>query len=312
MCDGVVATKGQPDARVSLADGEVSLSHMAAGCWRLVEQSRGALAAVDGFIDTALALGITTFDHADIYGRFEAEALFGRALAARPGLRRGIELVSKCGIAPVLAQRPEHRVLHIDSSRGYITRSVERSLRALATEHLDVLLLHRPDPLMEVDEVASALTELRAAGKVRAVGVSNFNVGQFALLQSRLAFPLVTNQVEVSIVRTGALRDGTLDDLQRRGLPAMTWSPLAGGRLMVGQEPRETAVRRVLCDLAGQYGVAPSTVAIAWVMRLPGSVIPVLGSSDRERLRDVARAAAIRLDRQDWFALYAAAGNTFA
>lgn len=295
--------------RITLAHSHVSLSRLAAGCWRLVKQSQGDLMAVNRFIDSAIDLGITTFDHADIYGDFQAEPLFGRALKERPLLRAQIELVSKCSIAPQSVNRPDHRVAHIDSSAAYITTATERSLAALGVDQLDVLLLHRPDALMDVDDTAAALERLREHGKVKAFGVSNFSASQFALLQSRLAFPLVTNQVELSLLETTPLRDGTLDQLQELKRSAMAWSPLAGGRLMSSETP--PALSKVLTRLATQYGVEPSAIAIAWLLRLPTPVVPVLGTIDPVRLKQAAQAVGLTLDRQDWFELYGAGGNKY-
>ena len=296
--------------RVTLADGGVRLSRLVAGCWRLVKQSQGNLEAVHRFIDTALALGITTFDHADIYGDYQAEALFGKALKERPSLRPEIELVSKCTIALRSSTWPDHRVVHINSTGSHITACVERSLAALSTDQLDLLLLHRPDPLMDADDSAAALVRLREQGKVKAFGVSNYSASQFALLQSRLDFPLVTNQVELSLLETAPLRDGTLDQLQTLRRSAMAWSPLGGGRLMSSEAP--PALSAVLTRLATQHGVEPSAIAIAWLLRIPTPVIPVLGTIDPTRFEQAARAATITLDRQDWFELYGAAGNTYA
>lgn len=297
------------NVRVALADGDVSLSRLTAGCWRLVKQSQGDLKAVHRFIDTALELGMTTFDHADIYGDFQAEPLFGRALKERPSLRGEMELVSKCSIAPPSSQRPDHRVAHIDSSASYVVAATERSLAALGVEQLDVLLLHRPDALMDADDTAAALVRLREQGKVRTFGVSNFSTSQFALLQSRLGFPLVTNQVELSVLETMPMRDGTLDQLQELRRSAMAWSPLGGGRLLSSEAPR--AVTAVLTRLAKQHDVEPSAIGIAWLLRLPTPVVPVLGTIDPVRLKQAARAATITLDRQDWFELYGAAGNKY-
>lgn len=294
---------------MALADGELSLSRLAAGCWRLVKQSQGDLKAVHRFIDTALELGITTFDHADIYGDFEAEALFGRALKERPSLRSEMELVTKCWIAPRSVKRPENRVSHLDSSGAYITASVDRSLAALGVERLDVLLMHRPDLLMDADDTAAALIRLREQGKVKAFGVSNFSPSQFAVLQSRLGFPLVTNQVELSLLATAPIRDGTLDQLQELKRSAMAWSPLAGGRLMASDVP--PALSTVLTRLAKEHDVEPSAIGIAWLLRLPTPVVPVLGTIDPSRLKQAARAATIALARQDWYELYGAAGNKF-
>lgn len=297
-------------ARVPLADGQISLSHLAAGCWRLLEQSGGKLAVVNDFIDTALAHQITSFDHADIYGDYQVENLFGQALAQRPQLREGIEIITKCGIAPASPHRPDRRVTHIDLSASHIIASVERSLMALRTDWIDVLLLHRPDPLADVDEISDALVALRESGKVRAFGVSNFSVGKFDLLQSRLPFPLVTNQVEISLLHTQSLQDGTLDQLQQKRLPAMAWSPLAGGRLFTSEGKQAASLRLVLSRLADQYGVDPAAIAIAWVLSLPEATIPIIGSAEPAKFKRLATG--VTLDRQDWFELLTCTGYTVA
>jgi predicted oxidoreductase len=295
--------------RVALSTG-AELSCVAAGCWRLVEQSKHDVARVEAFIDDCLALGITTFDHADIYGQYSSQSLFGAALRLRPALRERMQLVSKCGIAPVSERVPRHRVLHLDSSRGHIIESVEGSLRALGTEHLDLFLIHRPDFLTSCDEVAEAFTRLREQNKVRNFGVSNFSPSQFALLQSKLPFPLVTNQIELSVLETSALRDGTLTDIQLRDIVAMAWSPLAGGRLF--SNPDNERVRAAIFEVAERNGVDPMTVAIAWILRLPGRIVPILGTMEQRRLAHAARACSLSLDRQDWYEIYTAAGNAFA
>jgi predicted oxidoreductase len=295
--------------RVALATG-AELSGLAAGCWRLVEQSKHDVARVEAFIHDCLTLGITTFDHADIYGQYAAQGLFGAALRSRPELRERMQLVSKCGIAPVSAQASRHRVLHLNSSCRYIIESVEGSLRALGTEYLDLFLIHRPDFLTSCDEIAEAFVRLREQDKVRSFGVSNFSPSQFALLQSKVPFPLVTNQIELSVLETSSLRDGTLNDIQQRDIVAMAWSPLGGGRLfssLVNERLRE-----VILDVAQRNGADPITVAIAWILRLPGNIVPVIGTIDQERLAHAADACALVLDRQDWYDIYAAAGNSFA
>jgi predicted oxidoreductase len=307
-----MAKHPQTAPRIALKDGGGTLSPLAAGCMRLVQKSKGEKRAVDRFIDAALALDITSFDLADIYGGQQAEALFGRALKDRPELRGRIELVSKCGVMPVADNLPGNRVLHIDLSAEHIVASVERSLRALNAERIDVYLLHRPDPLLRADEVAAALAHLRASGKVRAFGVSNFSAGQFAHLQSRLDFPLVTNQIELSLLNTSALRDGTLDQLRERGLAIMAWSPLAGGKLLDPNHHAAAALRPILARIGAQYRVEPAAVALAWLRCLADGMLPVLGSIDAERLRQAGACRGIALDRQEWYELYAAAGNRFA
>lgn len=296
-----------PRVRLS-TDTEISC--LVAGCWRLVEQSAGALKRVEAFIDHCIGIGISTFDHADIYGQGGAQALFGAALGLRPRMRDAIQLISKTGIALPEMRDGQHRVLHLNSSRSYLVETVERTLRALQTEYLDVFLIHRPDLLMVYEEVAATFTQLRKLGKVKAFGVSNFSAAQSALLQSMLPFPLVTNQIELSILETTALRSGLLDDMQRYNLVAMAWSPLGGGRLFT--DSCNDCLRRVMADVAQRHGTSVAAVAIAWLLRLPTRIVPVLGTINPERLTQAAQACSLTLERADWYEIYAAAGNNFA
>jgi len=250
------------------------------------------------WIETCLAMGVSSFDHADIYGDYQVEALFGEALAAAPGLRERIQIISKTGIALRSQARPEHRLKHYRHGRAHIVASVEQSLRALRTDCLDLLLMHRPSPLMDADEVAEAFATLWQSGKVRAFGVSNHSPAQFELLHSR--WPLVTNQIECSPLHTAPLHDGTLDQAQRLRLRPMVWSPLAGGRLF-GQSEVAQRVRAVMQRIADAQSVAIETVAHAWVLRHPSRPIPISGSRRIEALRAAVAALSLRLDEQDWF-----------
>lgn len=297
--------------RVRLADGVPSpeLSRLVYGVWRLADDPAGCTPAiVEKKIEACLELGITTFDHADIYGRYRSEKLFGAVLASRPDLRRQIELVGKCDICMISEARPEHRVTHYDSSPEHVRRAVEGSLANLRTDHLDLLLLHRPDPLMNAEETASELQSLVRNGKVLHLGVSNFTPPQLDLLQSRLDLPLVTNQIELSVLSVDALRDGTLDQSQRLSRRPMAWSALAGGALF-GDDPRAVRVREALSRVADRIGRDPSQIepiAVAWILRLPSGPLPILGTNRTDRIERAARACSITLERQDWFEIYEA------
>lgn len=291
--------------RIQLTDYGPTFSRIVAGFMRLSEWNMSTAALLD-FIHACLDLGITTFDHADIYGGYTCEELFGRALAAEPSLRGRIELVTKCGIQLVTPNRPDNRVKHYDTSHDHIVASAERSLRNLHTDVLDLLLIHRPDPLMDADEVAGALAGLRTSGKIRHAGVSNFTPRQFDLLQSRLDFPLVTNQIELSVLHLDPLHDGTLDRLQQLRVPPMVWSPLAGGRLFDPGDERAQRVRVALEAIGSAVGTSADQVALAWLLRHPARVLPVMGTGRIERLREAAAAGNIALDRQQWFAVWEA------
>ncbi|WP_024300992.1 aldo/keto reductase family oxidoreductase [Pseudogulbenkiania sp. MAI-1] len=290
-----------PIGKVRLADGGPELSALAVGAWRLDEWHFDD-AALAAWIEHAIAQGLTTFDHADLYGGFTCEALFGRWLKANPARRGEIQLVTKCGIKPPDAARG-WTVKHYDTGRAHILASVDNSLRHLGTDHLDLLLIHRPDPLLDPDEVAEAFATLQRAGKVRHFGVSNFSPSQFALLASRT--PLVTNQVEASLLHLAPLFDGSFDQCLERRVRPMIWSPLAGGRLF--DASAHPALHRVLTTLAEELGVAPATLALAWLLRHPARPLPIVGSRRLASLDEAARAATLPLERQHWFALLEAA-----
>ncbi len=279
------------------------LSPVAAGLWRLHEWGLDTPALVR-WIESALALGVTTFDHADIYGGYGNEALFGAALAAAPGLRDRLQLVTKFGVKLVSPARPAHQLHSYDSSRAHITASVENSLRALRTDRVDLLLIHRPDFLADPDEVAAAFADLRRAGKVLAFGVSNHTPAQFALLHRRL--PLVTNQVEFSPLQMRALADGTLDQAVDLGLPPMVWSPLGRGRLFGNGDDQVRRVHGVLAALGQRHGASVATMAYAWILRHPSRPVPITGSGRLEALREAVAALSVPLAAEDWYRVWEA------
>ncbi len=279
------------------------LSPVVAGMWRLAEWGPDAAGTVR-WVEQALELGITSFDHADIYGGYRVEALFGEALAAAPGLRNRLQLITKCGIKLVHPARPATRVHSYDSSRAHITASVDASLQALRTDRIDLLLLHRPDLLMDPDEVADTFAQLRTAGKVLHFGVSNHTPGQLALLHRR--FPLVTNQVELSPLHMQALADGTLEQCVDLGLRPMIWSPLARGELFTSGGDQAQRVRATLAELAARHGVSPATVAYAWILRHPSRPHPITGSHRLHALQEAVAATALTLGAEDWYAIWQA------
>ncbi|GLH72775.1 oxidoreductase [Geothrix limicola] len=283
-----------------MSDG---FSRLILGAWRIGAWGLDP-AGIARLVEGCLDLGIDTFDLADIYQGYECEAMFGAALDASPGLRARIKVISKCGIALVKPNRPLHRVQHYNTSRAHIVASVEHSLADLGLERLDLLLIHRPDPLMDADDVAEAFAQLRREGKVAAFGVSNFLPHQFELLQSRLNQPLVTNQLEVSLLHTAPLFDGSLDQAQRLRFQPQAWSPLGGGRL--SREP-DSPLGRALARLGQELNATPEQLAIAWLLRHPAHIHPVLGSGKLDRIRLLAEAQNLSLDLQAWFELLEAA-----
>ena len=264
--------------------------HMAR--WKLTPAERLA------WIEDCLALGITSFDHADIYGDYAVQDLFGEALRLKPTLRQQMQLVSKCGIALPSGQRPEHSLKHYNTSAQHIRASVEASLQALGTDRLDLLLIHRPDPLMDADEVAHCFEALQREGKVLTFGVSNHTVQQFELLDSRT--PLSTHQIELSALHTDALLNGTLDQAQRLRRRPMVWSPLAGGRLFSDTGEQVARTRTALQAVADAHGVSLATAAYAWVLRHPSHPHLVTGTGRRTGLQEAVTATQLHLSVQQW------------
>ncbi len=282
---------------------DVALSRLVYGMWRIADDADTSPKHVRAKIDACLAQGITTMDQADIYGGYGAEAVLGAALKEDPSLHDQIEIVSKCGIVAPMGRHADKTVKHYDTSRAYIEQAVETSLRDMHIEHLDLLLIHRPDPMMDPRETGAALDALVASGKVRAVGVSNFRPWDVELLQSAMETPIATNQIEISLKRLDPFTDGDLAFHQRRNIPLMAWSPLGGGELMTGQGP----VAEKLDAIAEAQGVDRAAVAVAFLLAHPAGILPVLGTNNVERIAKIGDALKVDLDRQAWFSLYEAA-----
>ncbi|WP_304617072.1 aldo/keto reductase [Paracoccus sp. (in: a-proteobacteria)] len=283
--------------------GGVSLSRLVYGMWRIGDDPDTSPAHVRAKIEACLAQGITTMDQADIYGGYTAEAVLGDALRASPGLRDRIEIVTKCGIVAPMGRHAAAPCKHYDTSEAHIRASVEASLRDMGTDRIDLLLIHRPDPMMDHDETGRTLDALVAEGKVRAVGVSNFRPWDVELLQSAMQTPLATNQIEISLARIEAFTDGDLAYHQRRRDPVMAWSPLGGGSLMRGDGP----VAQVMDRIAAAHGVDRAAVAVAFLLRHPARILPVMGTNALPRIAAIADALKVSLSRTEWFQLYEAA-----
>lgn len=284
----------------SLAGG-VALSRLVYGMWRLGDDADTSPGHVRAKIEACLDQGISTMDQADIYGGYTAEGLLGAALKASPGLRDRIEIVTKCDIVAPVGRHVGARIKHYDTSAAHITASVEASLREMATDRIDLLLIHRPDPLMDHHETGAALDALVASGKVRAVGVSNFRPHDISLLQSAMRTPLATNQIELSLMCHQPFTNGDVAYVQERGIPPMAWSPLGGGKLF---SPDYTTLRAALARIGAEQGVDEAAVAVAWLLRHPAHILPVLGTNRIERIRTIGDAAKVTMDRQTWFELY--------
>ncbi len=288
--------------RVSIG-GDIEFSRIAYGLWRVGNDGDTSPAHIRAKIETCLEQGITTIDQADIYGGYTAEGLFGACLKESPGLRDKLEIVTKCGIVAPAGRYASARVKHYDTTAAHISGSIDTSLSEMATDRVDLLLVHRPDPFMEPEETGRALDNAVASGKARAVGVSNFRPWDWTLLQSAMSTPLLTNQIEISLAETAPLTNGDMAFLQERRIRPMAWSPLGGGSILADGSSLRTAVSKV----AMQQGVDEAAVAVAWLLAHPADILPVMGSNRIDRIRTFGDALKVNMDRETWFELYASA-----
>lgn len=299
---------------IHVPNANLDVSEISLGCMRISEMSD---AEISHLINTAMEGGITFFDHADIYGGGQSEARFAEALGMNPALRETMHIQSKCGIRKGM----------FDFSKEHILAAVDGSLKRLQTNYLDVLLLHRPDALVEPEEVAEAFTILESSGKVRHFGVSNQNPMQIELLKKFVKQPLVFNQLQLSITNTGMIdaginvnmeinqsidRDGSILDYCRlHDITIQPWSPFQFGFFegVFLDNPKFPELNAKIDQLAAAYGVANTAIAIAWLLRHPAKMQPIIGTTNADRVRDICKASEVSLSRQEWYEIYLAAGN---
>jgi predicted oxidoreductase len=293
-------------SRIKVSTEGPEFSRMTHGLWRLKDWDKSPV-EIQAMIHSCLQLGITTFDHADIYGDYNCESLFGAALAESSVCRADIELVTKCGIKLVSKNHPETSIQHYDTSASHILDSVENSLKNLRTDYIDLLLIHRPDPLMNAGEVGEAFSRLKKSGKVLHFGVSNFLPSQFELLSSQTDVPLVTNQIEFSVLNMEAQDNGIMDMCQRFKISPMAWSPLGGGTLFHEHTERIVRLRKVLKDIGDELGVnSIDQVALAWILNHPADFVVILGTGNIDRIKRAVEAEEIKLSREQWFMIWQA------
>jgi predicted oxidoreductase len=296
---------------VPLGSSSLVSSRLAYGCWRLAGANHPSEVTSSGkklgrdAVIAAYEAGYTLFDHADVYCEGVAEEIFGETLREVSGMRERVLIASKCGIR--FAGEPVGAPYRYDVSAAHIIGSCELSLRRLQVETIDIYQLHRPDWLADWKEVAEAFTRLREMGKVREFGVSNFKPAQVSALQRALSFPLIVNQVEMSLLRLDCFRDGTIEQCQTERLTPLAWSPLGGGRLLDGNAGSASPLSSALHHIALGHGVPPSTVALAWLMKHPSGVMPIVGSTNPDRIRESVRANELHLSREEWYTLLEAA-----
>lgn len=249
-----------------------------------------------------LESGITTFDHADIYGDYSTEEDFGHAFAKAKIARDAIQLISKCGIQYQGEARSQLKVKHYQYDAEYIIWSAERSLQMLQTDYLDLFLLHRPSPLMQADEVAKAFEQLEKQGKVRSFGVSNFTPSQVDLIKTQTE--VRANQIEFSLTQHTAMHNGDLDYMTTQGITPMSWSPL--GSVFKEDTSQTQRIKKVLTSLCEKYNATQDQLLLAWILKHPSGVYPVIGTTSPERITNAVKATAIDIEREDWFTMLVA------
>ena len=288
--------------RVTLSPS-LKMSRIVYGMWRVADDADTSVKHVEAKINACLDQGITTFDQADIYGDYSAESVLGATLRSVPSLRAKMEIVTKCDIVAPCGKYADVPVKYYDTSAAHIIASVDASLINMNTDHIDLLLVHRPDPFMDHHETGEALDTLVASGKVGNIGVSNFKPWDCELLQSGMKNTLVTNQIEMSATAHECLTNGDLAYHQKNGQHPMAWSPLGGGSLMQGN----TDVMGVMDDVAANNGVDRAAVAVAWILAHPAKVLPVMGTNNLSRIAALSDALKVDMDRITWFRIYSAA-----
>lgn len=255
----------------------------------------------EDLIQHCISIGITTFDHADIYGGYTTEEEFGNALVTSSINREDIQLISKCGIQ-YMSENRNNKVKHYNYSKDYIIWSVEESLKNLQTEYLDLLLLHRPSPLMQPTEIAEAITILKKQGKIKDFGVSNFTTSQMEMLSLRIDIDV--NQIEFSLTQHQAIHDGTLDYMTTNGIKPMAWSPL--GSVFREDTEQTRRIHRQLGELMDKYNATEDQLLLAWILKHPAGIAPVVGTTNKTRLQQAVEASTIDLELEDWFLILVA------
>ena len=290
--------------RIALNDN-LSLSRIVHGYWRLRDWNLSDDQLLK-LIEQVLELGITSFDHADIYGNHTCEAYFGRALAMKPELREKMELISKCGIKMATDYNPELDIKIYDYSTEYIIKQAETSLKNLGTDRLDLLLLHRPAPFFNPEEVAKAFDQLKSTGKVLNFGVSNFSPAQFDTLQSYLDMPLATNQVEISVSCLEHFENENTEYFLKHKIKPMAWSPLAGGAIFNPKTEKDQRLTAVLKNIAAELNTDIDQVMYAWLLKHPTGIMPIVGSQHIDRIKSAVDALEIELSLEQWYKIYIA------
>jgi predicted oxidoreductase len=288
--------------KIFLSDSGPKVSPAIYGFWRWEDMSATGADSMEKIILFCLEQGINTFDHADVYGGYQCEELFGDIMNRKSFRREDVVLFTKCGLKVPHPNRPDIRVRHYDTSAKHILKSAENSLKKLRTDYIDIFLLDQLDPLSNLEETALTLERLRTSGKIRNIGVANFSVFQHQLLASYLRVPIVTNHIELNILNTTALDNGQLDYIKQRYMRPLAAAPLAGGRIENGTDELAVRVHNKLEEIGEKYEANIESVAVAWLIKL--GALPLIGTLNQQRVKNIVNAFKIDLDQQDWFDLY--------
>lgn len=288
--------------KIYLSDSGPKVSPVIYGFWRWGDEGDNTVATMERIVNLCLELGINTFDHADMYGDYLSEELFGQVLKQKSFKREDVVLFTKCGVVITSQSNPNVKVRQFDSSANHIYNSVKNSLKKFNTDYIDIFLLDHLDPLANIEETASALMSLVETKVVRNIGVANLTVFQHQLLANYLRVPIVTSHLELNLLNNNAIIDGRLDFIKQKYSKPLAWAPLAGGRIQTDIDPKAIRIRQKLEELAEKYDSDIETLAVAWVIKL--GALPIIGTLEEQRLRNAAKSYQIDLNHQDWYELY--------
>ena len=288
--------------KIYLSDSGPKVSPAVYGFWRWMDTSASGANTLERIVNLCLELGINTFDHADVYGGYQCEELFGNVMKKKSFRREDVVLFTKCGVVIPHDDRPDVRVKYFDTSSAHIKASVDNSLKKLGTDYIDIFLLDQLDPLSDLEETALTLERLRTSGKIRNIGVANFSVFQHQLLASYLRVPIVTNHIELNLLNTTALDNGQIDYIKQRYMRPLAAAPLAGGRIENGTDPLAVRVHYKLGEIGKKYNTNVESIAVAWLIKL--GALPLIGTMNEQRIRNIVNAFDIDLEQQDWYDLY--------
>ncbi|MEO5996883.1 MAG: aldo/keto reductase [Chitinophagaceae bacterium] len=288
--------------KIYLSDSGPKVSPAIYGFYRWNVDVSNTGEKMEKMINLCLELGINTFDHADIYGSYQCEELFGKVMDRKSFKREDIVIFTKCGLRVPDASHPEIKVKHYNTSGEHILHSVENSLKRLKVDYIDIFLLDHLDYISNLDETAYTLRQLKESGKIKNIGVANFSVFQHQLLAAYLNTPIVTNHIELNLLNTAAIDNGQMDYIKQRYMRPLASSPLADGRIAFGQDELAVKVRYTLTKLAAKYEADIESIAVAWLIKL--GALPLIGTLNEQRVRNIVSAFNIDLDHQDWYELY--------